>query len=368
MNKEEKRKEIEKLKAYYRKNNIDSNYSENKDSEGAIDKNSDSSKSNELENQNNSSSLLSENDENKEKSYLSSLKDGDNQNINDFSMPQDDNITSLINATNFPIEKSQAENQKDDKKEDKSILTYVKYISAFIISIALVIYISDQYIVPSLVHNRPIAVVPDIEGMSLEEAKVVLDDSRLLYNIVKRQYDPRMKKDYIIMQKPKAGEQVKETRPIYLTISQGSQKIKVPYLKGISIRQARVKLENKGLILGNVNYVFNEYVPRDSVINQSIKQGTEVEIGDKVEITVSKGSENLTIVPNLKFLDYRNIEDILAEYGFKRGSITWIDDETFQHGTILDQFPLPDELSDKNTYIDLIVSRNIKDSDESDFD
>lgn len=359
MNKEEKRKEIEKLKAYYRKDNVESNSSENKHSEDEIDNNSKSLETNEIDNQNVENNVKNENDGMKEKSFLSSLKD--------------ENFTETDNQTysnsileNLQNEDSQSEEQNEEQEENKSVLSYIKYISAFLISIVLIIYIGDQYIVPSLVHNRPIAVVPEIEGMSLEEAKLVLEDSKLLYTIVKRQYDPRLKKDHIIMQKPKAGEQVKETRPIYLTISQGSQKIKVPYLKGISIRQARVKLENKGLILGNVNYVFNEYVAKDSVISQSIKQGTEVEIGDKVEITVSKGSENLTIVPNLKYMDYRNIEDILAEYGFKRGSITWIDDETFEHGTILDQFPLPDELSDRNTYIDLIVSSNIKDLDEPD--
>jgi len=335
MTEDEKKQEIEKLKSYYKKDNLDKKeilYDESKNTNLNVEKNIVDDPNQEKQKTNN------------EKSFLSTL-------------PEE----KKINITNTEDSKKTIKNEN----ESKSLFAYIKVITLFLLSIIFLTYIIDQYIMPALVHSRPVLAVPNIEGLSLDSAENILVEKKLSYKIVKKQFDPRLKKDHVIMQKPIEGSIVKESRPVYLTISQGSEKINVPYLKGISIRQARVKLQNQGLLLGKIDYEFNEEIPRNSVISQSIKQGINLEIGDKIDIVVSMGSENLSKVPNLLFLDYREIDYIIEDSGFKKGSYTWIEDETFEHGTIIEQFPMPDQLFDRNTYIDLIIAKHIIDINDS---
>lgn len=143
-----------------------------------------------------------------------------------------------------------------------------------------------------------------------------------------------------------------------MTVSKGAEKINVPDLIGISSREARIKLLNSGLNIGKIEYKSSDLYPADTVLSQSIEPGKEIKFGEKIDLLISKGSENQLLVPDLMYKDIGDVEEIVLNYGLRIGSITQVEDPTFTNGTVIGQFPFAGEAILKNSYIDLEVVNN----------
>ena len=74
-----------------------------------------------------------------------------------------------------------------------------------------------------------------------------------------------------------------------------------------------------------------------------------------MNITVSIGSQNQLLLPEFKFMTLEEVQEKIEELGLKIGSIISIEDETYENGTVLGQFPLSGEIVLRNSYIDLEV-------------
>lgn len=238
----------------------------------------------------------------------------------------------------------------------KKILSYLAVFFSFLIFLFLIIFIADKWIIPSMVHDRPVVKVPDITGLQLKEANKVLDESKLFYEIIGEQFSNEPE-GQIIKQIPIEGEQVKSKRPIFITVSKGKEKIKVPEVIGSPLRDARVEIYNSGLNIGNIEYTYNDVVPKENIISQSIRAGRDIIYGDTVNLIVSKGPEYQVYVPNVVNLPYDGIEEYLKSQGFNLGSVEFLESDTFIPGTIISQLPPPDELSSKGEYINIVVAK-----------
>lgn len=279
------------------------------------------------------------------------------------------------NEKNNSLFKKFAENEEQDdennnindnffakvKKINKSLVTYYKYIIAtflfFIIGYVIIMSI-DSLIVKDLVHSRATISVPNIIGKKLGQAQLLLNDKNLKYEVIKRQFDLKHEKGTVIRQIPSPGRLIKENRMIYLTVSEGIEEITTPKLLNLSVRQARVELVNSGLVLGNISESNSDNIEAGLIISQNPSKNTKLRYNDKVNIVVSKGSENQLILPDFKTMTIEEAREIIESMGLKVGSIITIEDETFQNGTVIGQFPLPGEVVIKSSYIDLEIVSN----------
>lgn len=235
---------------------------------------------------------------------------------------------------------------------------YSKYFLAtigFAIGVYAIVMIIDSFIVKDMVHNRNIIIVPNVIGESLGKGQITLNDKNLKYEIIKRQFDLKLPKGTIVRQAPSPGRQIKENRIIYLTVSDGIEEIKTPDLYNLSVRQAKVELVNSGLNIGQISEVSSDKVEAGLVISQSPGKNTRLNYNDKVNITVSIGSKNQLLLPEFKFMTLEEVQEKVEELGLKIGSIIYIEDETYENGTVIGQFPLSGEIVLKNSYIDLEV-------------
>ena len=88
----------------------------------------------------------------------------------------------------------------------------------------------------------------------------------------------------IMAQNPKPQSTVKKGRRIYVIVSKGEPIIEIPRLMGGSERNAIFTLKNLGLELGEVRYEHSNLQPlAGTVIDQSIRVGTEVKIGTVID-------------------------------------------------------------------------------------
>lgn len=135
--------------------------------------------------------------------------------------------------------------------------------------------------------------VPDFTGQSINDVKGDDYEDYFSFKVIDSVYDKNREKGTIIMQNPLPGAKVKMGRHIYLTlVAQLPEKVLMPNLKNLSLRQALVTLDSKGLVVGDLEYV--EYFARNAVIDQLIddepvEPDTEVVVGSQVSLVMGKG-------------------------------------------------------------------------------
>lgn len=98
----------------------------------------------------------------------------------------------------------------------------------------------------------------------------------------------------------------------------------VPNLEGKKLEITKALLEEKGLVLGTIEYKdYNPDYPKESIVEQNPKAGAKVKEGRKIYVSVNKSEYRLVRVPNLKDKTQRQAESTLKAIGFKIGKITY---------------------------------------------
>jgi len=233
----------------------------------------------------------------------------------------------------------------------------VRKILLYLAGIIILLIVLDNIILPWYV-SKSEAVVPNVVGLKEEEAIGILENADFEPVIGDTTYDERFSKGSIILQKPKAGEVVKEGRNIYIFISGGEPIVRVPILKGKSISDAKFSLERLGLKLGNIEEVESSN-PKDMIFDQQFAEGTPVKKGESVGVSVSTGVETGEItVPDLIGKSLTEAEKILADSTLKVGKINYQRSFSLLPNTILDQYPSKGNKVNSGDAIDLFVTKS----------
>ena len=239
----------------------------------------------------------------------------------------------------------------------KQLIPYAIVLLSFIITIFIIVIILDLALLPSLIHNREVVKVPDVVGKDVKDAINLLEEAGLVVAKINELSSDKIPQGFVISQIPRANMEVKKERSVYLTVSKGQETVEVPYLVGIPLRTARVNLTNKGLSVGNVEYVFNDTYGVDTVISQSVSYPNKVSYGSSINLIVSKGPENLVKVPNLIGSNYDEAVKIINEIGLSVGNISFEKHHTYIENTVINQKPEPGSTLRKLDKIDLIISK-----------
>jgi len=131
--------------------------------------------------------------------------------------------------------------------------------------------------------------VPDVTGMSLEEAAARLEEAGLRnYHVAAEVFHDTIPENHVVNQKPAAHQKVKENRLIELTVSKGPDMVAVPSLEGKDFREAESELIALGLE-AEIEFEFSERYEYGIVMRQDPATGKLPRSG-KVRLTVSNGT------------------------------------------------------------------------------
>lgn len=179
-------------------------------------------------------------------------------------------------------------------------------------------------------HGQSVA-VPDFTDYSVHDAEKILKERDLKFEIFDSMYISSRKRGVIVDQHPKGGSLVKKGRKIFFTINANApEKIFMPDLVGITIREARARIESAGLRLGYLSYRFD--LAKNVVLEQkykgkSIDPGDTIYKGSEIDLVLGKGlSEQKSEVPDLRGLTVEQAKTRAAESYFSIGAP--IPDET----------------------------------------
>lgn len=134
--------------------------------------------------------------------------------------------------------------------------------------------------------------VPDVKGMSFDEAKITLEQNGLNPIINDSVYIEKALPLSIVSQNPEADSDVKDGRTIYLTINTGkTPTVSAPKFVDMSITLAQAVMKNKGLKLGRITTAYDE-IGNNLVLSQfyrgdTLRPGTIIPKGSTVDLTVA---------------------------------------------------------------------------------
>lgn len=146
--------------------------------------------------------------------------------------------------------------------------------------------------------------VPDFSGQMVQDLRDKHFDDYFDLMVIDSIYDKRHQPGSIVMQNPLPGAKVKKGRHVYLTIvARMPEMVEMPNLRNLSLRQAMVQLDEKGLKVDHLEYV--EYFAKNAVVDQllngePIEAATRLPKGTAIALVVGKG-EHPDLVP-LPFL------------------------------------------------------------------
>lgn len=208
----------------------------------------------------------------------------------------------------------------------------VMFVTAFILLKSLDLYSRHGKSIP----------VPDVLNLKSRDALKVLDDAGLEGVISDSLYQDGKKPGIVLEQNPRAGEEVKHGRKIYLLVSTGNPPlVEIPDLRDLSLREARALLETKGLKLGNVGKK-----PGPGAVLEMKYQGkniapkTKLPKGTVIDIVIGTGTgEEIVPIPDLIGMTRTEAINLLASMGLGVGFEKFENVKDSAGATVRRQYP-----------------------------
>jgi beta-lactam-binding protein with PASTA domain len=142
-------------------------------------------------------------------------------------------------------------------------------------------------------HHGDVVEVPDVKGLSLNEARLMLKNHGLDGVVVDSSYVKTMPAGCVLELLPAAGQTVKEGRVIYLTVNTGTAPLYVipDVADNSSARQARARMIAAGFKLTEDEHISGE---RDWVYGvkyngRELRHGEKVPVGATLTLLVGNG-------------------------------------------------------------------------------
>lgn len=217
--------------------------------------------------------------------------------------------------------------------------------------------VMDHWIMPAYTNYNEGVTVPDLTKTSLQEAETLLESYGFRYEILDRRAHNSYPPDYIIDQSPSPLQIVKPNRKIFLTVSTDTRPtVVVPNVENMSLRNARIQLENSGLEVGVISMESGRF--RDTVIRQSVTASDTVDLGTVVDLAVSDGlGDELVQVPEIIGLQFQEAQQKILEAGLRIGPITYRPDRDAVPNTVMSFTPNREQLLEGRE-LELVVSES----------
>ena len=131
--------------------------------------------------------------------------------------------------------------------------------------------------------------IPNLIGQSRRSAELELNQMGLLIDTVYTEYNPEYPNGTVAWQYPKAGDRRKKGMGIQITVSKGMPPnfFQVPNLIGLSINQAKDLIFKSRLKVGKISYHQDQDLVPYTVLDQSIKNGTVLDVTSTINLVVS---------------------------------------------------------------------------------
>ncbi len=225
----------------------------------------------------------------------------------------------------------------------------------FIFTVFLLLLLN--WTLETIIHSRKEVVVPNLIGKNLYESLDLLEPLNLGLRKSAVEYDKNLPTGVVIRQNPSAGMIVREGKIVQITVSIGGESVFTPLLVGLNLRQAEIKIRASALALGDINRIYSIKHPTDYVIEQTPQQGSRIQKGSVVNISISAGPppEGVVLFPDFfgagveSVMKWSEQSGLPVEYSYE--------DNFKQVGKVLRQAPPPDTVLSSTHTVAVVVGK-----------
>ncbi|MCQ2507786.1 MAG: Stk1 family PASTA domain-containing Ser/Thr kinase [Dorea sp.] len=198
--------------------------------------------------------------------------------------------------------------------------------------------------------------VPDLLGMTEEEAKEELNKLGLGYHVKAREESDRYKKGQIMDQSIEAGTKVDKNTKVDVVVSTGlaDEEKKVPNVEGFKEDEAQKILQDAGFKV-RAEFEYSDTVEEGKVIKTDPEAGEMLKKSATVTMIVSKGVEKNT-VPRIIGMEEYEAQNEIVNSGLSVGYATYEYSDTVPEGHVISQDPTPGSKVEAGTVVYYTVS------------
>lgn len=234
----------------------------------------------------------------------------------------------------------------------------------FFIFLVLVLCFFFMYLPLATNHGQSLS-VPDVRGMSIEEAERFLLQRDLKIKIVDSAFTHDQPRNVVLSQSPQPNAKVKYLRKVQLVVnSEYAPQVKMPDILGSPYPNAEKRLHSYGLRIADKKYVPNPnnnqvlkiFVDDEEYTRKQFDEGVYVYKNQKITLHVADGiGNNLVKMPSLIGDPLDEAEVYLLGVKLNLGNLRWVPSNK-PYGTVLNQHPRPGEMIRMNQSVDLWVA------------
>ena len=233
----------------------------------------------------------------------------------------------------------------------KAIIFGVVLLAVFLVMFAA------YRILPGMLAPPPEVTVPELAGLSLQEAEFELEEQGLGFRISGEIYDADIPANYVVSHDPPAGRSVRQERVVELVISAGPQFVEIPLLVGRTEREARMILKDLGLEL-EAQQGFSEDIAAGYIMRQDPGEGFRLTQGETIQVVVSEGQQPFTL-RNFKDWTLSDTKEWLNLYGLVLRDVDEEFSDEIENGRVISQSPSSGETVRAGDAVDLMVSKGV---------
>ena len=239
--------------------------------------------------------------------------------------------------------------KKDVNPDTKKIMRILMIVAGVVIALLILFLVGNAVGIFKGSGNATVTQsekvkVPDVRGMTVEEATKELKKYDLGIDVVDKKPSNEYKKNQIMSQSPGKGEKVKRHSTVEVVLSTGEEakSTKVPFVIGQdeSDAEAAIKAANLVVVKGDPQY------------SDSVEEGSEV------TIVVSLGSQPAT-VPSIEGKSQSEAESALAAAGLQ-GSASEEYSDSVAAGIVISQGTASGKQVSKGATVSYVVSKGPK--------
>ena len=223
---------------------------------------------------------------------------------------------------------------------------------------ALIVGASAYLTLTLIIKSEDTVVVPDLLGKNVVYVLELLTDLGLNTKIKGSEYSADVPENNVIFQEPEPGSEIKKGRDVRIIISKGSKSILMPNLNGLSLRQARIILEENSLRRGEISSTYSNTIRKDEIIAQVPCQGTMITRGQRVDLLVSMGIRpRAYMMPDLKGLSLNSAITMIESMDLVLGEIKTHFHKGKPLNTVVAQESLSGYHVTHGSTVDLVINR-----------
>ncbi len=271
--------------------------------------------------------------------------------------------TQKININEYEkMEEKPNHTRGGNTKKEGKFKQFIKNHKALSIVIGLILLFAISLGTTLMVLNvtNPAEVeMPNVVGMSKEEAQKEIENAKLKFEVEKEEYNKEVPEGYVISQEPTYMERfnkVKEGSTVSVIISKGQEKAIMPNVKGKQKEEA-IELIEEAKLKAEVIEETSKTVKEGYVISQEIEPDAEIFAGDTVKIHISTGTgiKQVTVV-SVAGQPEANAKKTLEGLGLKV-NVSYEEDSTKDNGVVLKQSIESGKVVDEGTIITITVNK-----------